>query len=69
VEDKNSNSALSMNIGSGMSMIIGLPKLSSWNTRGRPKKAKGGTIGFNWQTESLEYFNGTYWLSSKMQKI
>jgi hypothetical protein len=57
-----------VDIGEGLSMMVGLPRLSSWKTRERPKKAKRGTFGFNSQTNSLEYFNGTNWLAAKMSK-
>jgi hypothetical protein len=41
----------------------------SWNTSGRPKKAKQGTFGFNFQTNKLEYWNGSKWLIISMTPI
>jgi hypothetical protein len=43
--------------------------IPSWNTAGRPKNAKVGTLGFNFQTKSLEYWNGNEWLKLPMKKI
>lgn len=62
-------SALSMDIGQGLSLMLGLPRFTSWKTRNRPKDAKQGTLGFNSQTNSLEYYNGSYWLAAKMTKV
>lgn len=53
-------------IGQGLSIMIGLPRIASWDTAGRPKKAKKGTFGFNSQTNNLEYWNGTDWLTAEM---
>jgi len=50
-----------VDIGPGLSMMIGLPKITSWNTASRPNKAKAGTFGFNSQTKSLEYWDGSSW--------
>jgi hypothetical protein len=58
-----------MDIGQGLSLMLGLPRMASWNTRGRPRKAKRGTFGFNSKTHSLEYFNGSYWLAAPMSKV
>ena len=44
-------------------------KIPSWNTPGRPKKSKPGTVGFNLQTNSLEFWNGSFWLKLPMKKI
>jgi hypothetical protein len=63
------NAPLLMNIGQGMSLMLGLPKLSSWSTDDRPKDAKRGTFGFNQETNSLEYFDGSSWLAAPMSKI
>jgi hypothetical protein len=67
--DKINNPSLLMDIGQGLSLMLGLPRLTSWNTRGRPKEAKRGTFGFNSQTNSLEYFNGSYWLAAPVGKV
>jgi len=63
------NTLLSMDIGQGLSIMLGLPKINYWNTSSRPKEAKKGTVGYNSQTNSLEYFNGSYWLAAQMSKI
>jgi hypothetical protein len=49
-------------------MVSGPPKIPYWNTPGRPKKPVAGTLGFNLQTNSLEYWNGSYWLKLSMKK-
>lgn len=49
--------------------MMGLPRISSWDTRGRPKKAKEGTFGFNSQTASLEYFNGSHWMEARLSEL
>lgn len=66
--DKKNNSLL-VEIGEGLSVMIGLPRISSWRTRTRPKKAKRGTFGFNSQTNSLEYYNGSDWFTALMSKV
>ncbi len=63
--DNNYNNIF-VDIGQGLSMMVGLPRLTAWKTRGRPRKAKRGTFGFNSQTNSLEYYNGSYWLAASM---
>lgn len=59
-------SPLLVEIGQGMSLMIGLPTITSWNTNGRPKKAKRGTIGFNSETNSLEYWDGANWFEAQL---
>ena len=61
-------SQLLIDIGQGLSMMIGLPTISSWNTAGRPKKARTGAIGFNFQTNNLEYWDGTDWFAAPMSE-
>lgn len=60
------NSPLFVNIGQGLSMMIGLPILTTWETAGRPKNPKKGTFGFNTQTYSLEYWDGSDWYKCQM---
>ena len=60
------NVRLLVDIGQGLSIMTGIPRIASWDTHGRPKKAKKGTFGFNSQTNNLEYFNGTDWLAATM---
>ena len=62
------NSSLLIDVNQGLSLMLGLPRINSWDTDGRPKKAKQGTFGFNSQTNRLEYFNGSYWLETPMNK-
>ena len=61
-------SSLLMDIGQGFSVMLGSQGLASWKTGGRPEKPKRGTFGFNSQTNSLEYYNGDYWLEAPMNK-
>lgn len=63
------NQTLLMNLGQGLSLIIGMPTIASWKTQERPKKPKTGTLGFNNQTNNLEYWNGSYWLTAIMNEL
>ncbi|EKD91388.1 MAG: hypothetical protein ACD_30C00015G0008 [uncultured bacterium] len=58
------NSPLLINIGEGLSIMAGLPRIASWDTAGRPKKPRPGTFGFNTQTKALEYWDGKDWLAA-----
>lgn len=60
------NSPLLLNIGQGLFLMLGMPKIASWKTKGRPKKAKQGILGFNLQTNSLEYYDGSSWYAASM---
>ena len=60
--------SLMLDIGEGLSLMVGLPTIASWDTRNRPKKAKAGTFGFNFQTNRLEYWDGSYWLEAMMDE-
>jgi hypothetical protein len=60
------NSQLFIDIGPNMSLVVGLPKIASWNTQERPRKPKRGTVGFNLQTKSLEYYNGSDWFTAPL---
>ncbi len=57
-----------IDMGEGLSMMMGLPTIASWKSKSRPKKARAGTFGFNTQTKKLEYWNGSYWLEATMQE-
>jgi len=59
-------SPLLIDIGQGLSLMVGSPTIASWKTSERPKNAKQGTFGFNTQTNSLEFWNGSFWLSAPM---
>ena len=63
------NHPLFVDAGQGISLMIGLPTINSWNSDSRPRKPKTGTLGFNSQTNSLEYWNGSYWLAASMNII
>lgn len=58
------NKPLFVEIGQGLSLMIGLPTISSWKTKNRPKKPLAGTVGFNIETTSLEYWDGENWYSA-----
>ncbi len=60
------NTSFYINIGQGLSMLIGLPSIPTWKTKTRPKKALTGTFGFNIQTNSLEYWSGTAWYGAEL---
>ncbi len=60
------SSQILIDIGQGLFMMVGLPTVISWDTKGRPKKPKPGTFGFNFQTNSLEYWDGSSWYAAQM---
>lgn len=62
------NSTILIDIGQGFSIMAGLPTISSWNSASRPKNVRRGTIGFNVQTNNLEYWDGTVWFSAPMSE-
>jgi len=62
------NTQLLVDIGQGLSMTVGLPTIGFWKTAGRPKKAKKGTLGYNSQTNNLEYCDGIFWFAAPMGK-
>jgi hypothetical protein len=43
--------------------------IPSWNVPGRPNNPKIGTIGYNFQTNKLEVWNGNIWFKLPMKKI
>lgn len=55
-------------IGPGLSLITGLPVIACWTSKTRPKKPRRGTVGFNTQTSSLEYWDGKNWFQAAMHK-
>lgn len=59
-------SPIFVNIGQGLSMMVGLPTLTTWETATRPKHPKKGTFGFNTQTYTLEYWDGNAWYGCQM---
>jgi len=66
--NKSSNNTLLIDIGQGLSMMLGLPRINIWKTPERPKVPKTGTFGFNTQTNSLEYFDGSDWMTAPLSK-
>ena len=56
-------------INKDQSVAGGPQKIPTWNTAGRPQNARKGTIGFKFQTNNLEFWNGTAWLTLRMKKI
>lgn len=63
------NSQLMLDIGQGIKLAIGLPTMASWDSKNRPKNAKRGTFGFNLETQSLEYFDGSDWYHAQMKGL
>lgn len=63
-----SSQPILIDIGEGLSMMVGLPTIASWDNRNRPQKTKAGTFGFNVETNRLEYWDGSYWLEATMDK-
>jgi len=57
-----------LDIGQGLSLMLGMPSIYTWKTRERPKDAKRGMIGFNTETSSLECFDGEDWYTALMNK-
>ena len=60
------NSPLMIDIGQGVSLMIGLPTITTWSISNRPKRAKRGTFGFNMDTNSLEYWDGSQWFGAQL---
>lgn len=60
------SSPLLVEIGQGLSIMMGLPTINSWTTTERPQNPKPGTFGFNAETKSLEYWDGSRWLGALM---
>lgn len=63
------STSLIINIGQGLSMVLGLPTIPTWKSSHRPKKAKPGTFGFNTQTNKLEYCDGNSWYTAVMDEV
>lgn len=55
-----------INLGKGLSVVIGLPTIVAWESDSRPKNPRPGTFGFNSQTNNLEYFDGKSWFEARM---
>lgn len=63
-----SNQSVLLNLGQGLSLMLGMPAISTWKSEDRPRKAKRGTLGFNLQTNNLEYYDGESWYEASMTK-
>lgn len=63
------NQPLLVNIGQGISLLAGLPTITSWKNTNRPKKPKRGTFGYNSETNYLEYFDGHIWYGAPMKPV
>ncbi len=63
------NSQVLVDIGQGLFLMLGFPRIATWKTEDRPTKVKAGTFGFNTQTSNLEYWDGTEWLGSVMEPL
>lgn len=59
-------STVLLDLGQGLSMMVGLPKIASWQEKDRPKNPTRGTFGFNTNSNSLEYFDGENWYLAQM---
>lgn len=66
---KDNRTSIIMDLGQGFSLALGLPAINSWETKDRPKNPKRGSFGFNSQTNSLEYYNGIFWLEAGMTEV
>lgn len=64
-----SNQPLLIEIGEGLSLMLGLSTVTTWNSKNRPKNTRLGTFGFNIETNSLEYWDGDCWLEATMEKV
>lgn len=62
------NQPVIVDLGQGVSILVGLPTIVSWTSKNRPKKPKMGTLGFNSDTSNLEYWNGSNWMATTMSK-
>ena len=61
------NQPLLLEIGQGLSVMVGFPTIASWEDR--PENPKRGTIGFNIETNNLEYWDGEAWLAASMSEV
>jgi len=58
-----------IDIGKGLSLPLSNPTISHWTTIERPINPLKGTLGFNTETNFLEFWNGTTWLLAEMKEI
>ncbi len=69
VREFSKNSPLYIDIGGGLFTMVGLPRIATWNTAGRPANPKRGTYGFNTETKRLEVWNGSVWYNVSLTKL
>lgn len=50
-----------LEIDPGLSIMIGVARMSNWNTAGRPASPLIYTFGYNTDTGNLEMWNGSKW--------
>lgn len=62
------NSPLLIDIGQGLSIMAGLPTVTSWDSATRPKDARPGTFGFNTKTNNIEVYDGTSWYAATLSE-
>lgn len=60
------HSSVLLDIGKGLSLMVGLPRIASWDEKSRPKYPTRGTFGFNTNTNHLEYYDGENWYAASM---
>ena len=63
------NSQVLVDIGQGLFLMLGFPRIATWKTEDRPKKVKIGTFGFNIQTNNLEFWDGGQWFGAAMDEV
>jgi hypothetical protein len=59
---------LLIDIGEGLSLMLGIPTILTWDNKNRPDDPKRGTFGFNSKTGKLEYWDGSSWYEATMQQ-
>ena len=56
------NGNLYLYIGSDLSIMLGGPRMPTWNTAGRPPAPALGAFGFNTTTGAMEVWDGSTWV-------
>jgi hypothetical protein len=56
------NAELYLDIGSGISMRLGGPRMPFWTTAARPVAPLNGIYGLNKDTNTIEVWNGSAWV-------
>ena len=63
------NSPIFIDIGQGLSVMAGMPTITYWAAHSRPKNPRKGTFGFNSDTNSLECWSGSIWLTASLKTL